>query len=222
MEIITKNPRRILIVDDDVLNSAALGKRLERRGFSATIVSDGTAILDLIEYEKIELVLLDIIMPTVDGLTLLTEIRAKYSKNEIPVIMVTAVDDSFDIVDAFKFGASDYIMKPVNIDVALARINAQLSFVDFYKLALVKNEMQTINAMVATYNHEINNPLVIAFGALKATRINSKDFDILSLDKVDAALQRIAEIVRKIEEVGENKKVSLDTYTGSVKMVKVT
>lgn len=222
METANKRARNILIIDDDEFNSKAVGIRLQRRGFSVEVVSDQASILDVIEISKIELILLDIVMPTIDGLEMLKKIRTKYSKNDIPIIMATAINDTFDIVSAFKDGANDYITKPINIDVAQARINAQLSFIDLYKIESAQKELEAIAALITTYNHEINNPIATALLSLDAVRRNSKHLDIENLAQAESSIRRIEEIVRKITEISECKKILFNTYIGTLKKIKLS
>lgn len=117
---------RLLIVDDVRENRDILRRRFEREGFHATEAAGGIEALDLIERETFDLVLLDMMMPDVDGLEVLARIRAKYSQGFLPVIMVTAKSQSEDIVEALNCGANDYITKPVDFSVALARVITQL------------------------------------------------------------------------------------------------
>ncbi len=117
---------RLLIVDDVRENREILRRRFERQGFHATEADGGVAALALIERETFDLVLLDIMMPDIAGLEVLAQIRTKYSQGVLPVIMVTAKSQSEDIVEALNGGANDYITKPVDFSIALARVITQL------------------------------------------------------------------------------------------------
>ncbi len=117
---------RLLIVDDVRDNREILRRRFERHGFCATEADGGVQALDLIEREVFDLVLLDMMMPDISGLEVLTRIRSKYSPGILPVIMVTAKSQSEDIVEALNHGANDYITKPVDFSIALARVITQL------------------------------------------------------------------------------------------------
>ena len=120
-------PARILIVDDVADNRAILARRFERRGYSTFEADCGQAALDMIERNVFDLVLLDIMMPDIDGTTVLRKIRTKYTSAALPVIMVTARSLSDDIVEAMQYGADDYVTKPVDFAVCLARVNTQLA-----------------------------------------------------------------------------------------------
>jgi len=118
---------RLLIVDDISDNRALLTRRFERRGFDVTEAESGLAALELIEKETFDLVLLDVMMPGIDGMETLKRIRGRKSALALPVIMVTAKSESTNIVDALECGANDYVTKPVDFAVALARVNTQIS-----------------------------------------------------------------------------------------------
>jgi len=123
----TKNTAHLLIVDDHEMNRQVLGLRLEKKGYRITEAESGQQALNHIANEPPELVLLDIMMPEIDGYEILARIRQQYSPTEMPVIMVTAKDMSQDVVRALELGANDYVTKPVDFAVTLARIQSQLS-----------------------------------------------------------------------------------------------
>jgi len=112
----------LLIVDDEESNRDMLSRRLRRQGFEVALAENGSQALDSIRQQTPDLVLLDIRMPGLSGLEVLQTIRERYSRSELPVIMVTAEGHSASIVEALEMGANDYITKPVDMPVALARI----------------------------------------------------------------------------------------------------
>ena len=122
----TADAPRVLVVDDVVDNRDILMRRLLRRGFAAMEASGGVEALDLINRERFDLILLDIMMPDLNGNEVLRTVRETRSADELPVIMVTAKTQSEDAVESLDLGANDYITKPVDFAVALARINTQL------------------------------------------------------------------------------------------------
>jgi DNA-binding response OmpR family regulator len=120
-------PNRVLIVDDNEMNRDMLARRLERKGYQVTAAASAHELMERIKQDSVDLVLLDIEMPEISGLEALQMIRALYTPVELPVIMVTARNQSDDVVKALDMGASDYLTKPVDFAVALARIGTQLS-----------------------------------------------------------------------------------------------
>jgi diguanylate cyclase (GGDEF)-like protein len=116
---------RLLIVDDISDNRTILTRRFQRRGFEVVEADSGLAAIELISRESFDLVLLDVMMPGIDGIETLKRIRGQQAA--LPVIMVTAKSESSNIVDALELGANDYVTKPVDFAVALARVNTQIS-----------------------------------------------------------------------------------------------
>ncbi|WP_374472292.1 response regulator [Phenylobacterium sp.] len=117
---------RLLVVDDTEDNRIILNRRFTRLGYEVVEAEDGLSALNLIAREPFDVVLLDIMMPGVDGLEVLRRVREDHSENELPVIMVTAKSASEDVVEALLMGANDYITKPVDMEVAAARVEMQL------------------------------------------------------------------------------------------------
>jgi len=117
---------RILVVDDNEMNRDMLSRRLLKRGHEVLGAEDGYRGLELIDREDFDIVLLDIMMPGIDGLEVLERIREGNPPEVLPVIMATAKDSSEDIVHALELGANDYVTKPFDFPVVLARIQTQL------------------------------------------------------------------------------------------------
>lgn len=117
---------RLLIVDDVADNRAVLTRRLVRRGFEIVEASGGRDALEKVAAESFDLVLLDIMMPDINGNDVLKAIRETYSDVELPVVMVTAKGLSENVAESIELGANDYITKPVDFTVALARIKSLL------------------------------------------------------------------------------------------------
>ncbi len=117
---------RLLIVDDLADNRAILARRFQKRGFEIVEADCGRAALDTIARQPFDVVLLDVMMPDLDGVEVLRRIRHQHSQSELPVIMVTAKSQTEDVVQSLKLGANDYVTKPVDFAVALARVNAQI------------------------------------------------------------------------------------------------
>ena len=119
-------PARLLLVDDIEDNRIVLRRRFQRRGFEVDEAESGARALQMIAASAYDLVLLDVRMPDMDGIEALQHIRAEHSADVLPVIMCTANNASEDIVTALEAGANDYVAKPVDFAVALARVQAQI------------------------------------------------------------------------------------------------
>jgi diguanylate cyclase (GGDEF)-like protein/PAS domain S-box-containing protein len=124
---INARPRRLLIVDDNEMNRDMLARRLARKGYAIGLAENAKDLLERVKQDAVDLVLLDIEMPQISGLDALKALREHYSQAELPIIMVTAKNQSDDIVAALDLGANDYLTKPIDFPVAVARIGTQLS-----------------------------------------------------------------------------------------------
>jgi PAS domain S-box-containing protein len=125
--MMSESAGHILIVDDQESNRDLLSRRLAKNGCTFEIATGGEQARALLQNSKFDLVLLDIQMPRVSGLEILTEIRKKYALAQLPVILVTARSESRDVVEGLNAGANDYITKPIDFPVALARVRNQLA-----------------------------------------------------------------------------------------------
>ena len=122
----TTHQGNLLVVDDNEMNRDMLSRRLSRHGHTVVTAENGQESLELIEQQPFDLILLDIMMPGISGIEVLKTIRQSYSASELPVIMVTAKGDSEDVVTALKLGANDYVIKPLDFPIVLARVQTQL------------------------------------------------------------------------------------------------
>ncbi len=121
------DPGSLLLVDDDERVHTLLSPYLERNGFTVTGIRDGTQALEWLEKDCPDLILLDILMPGLSGLDILKRVRQQRPPTELPVIMATAKDEGQDVVAALKLGANDYVTKPFDYAVVLARVQTQFS-----------------------------------------------------------------------------------------------
>ncbi len=123
---VRRKPNPILVVDDEELNREVLSRRLRKAGYQVEVASDAASALEIIKQHELEMVLLDSMMPGMNGLDLLRLLRGAYSPSDLPVLMVTALSESDRMVEALELGANDYITKPIDFPVVLARIKTQV------------------------------------------------------------------------------------------------
>ncbi len=116
----------LLVVDDNEMNRDMLSRRLARKGFQVEVAEDGEQALEVVAGKAIDLILLDIMMPGIDGVEVLKRLRGEYSQTELPVIMATAKAQSKDMVEALDHGANDYVVKPLEFTVVLAKVQKEL------------------------------------------------------------------------------------------------
>lgn len=125
-EVGTARLPRLLIVDDVADNRVLLVRRFTRRGYDTAEAESGEAALAVLRDEVFDAVLLDVMMPGMDGLETLQRIRQSYSPLELPVIMVTARTEPETLVDALRHQANDFLTKPIIFEIALARVASQI------------------------------------------------------------------------------------------------
>jgi len=118
--------KRLLVVDDHEDNVEVLRARLEARGYEVKGANDGQAALDVIDHWVPDLMLLDVMMPGMDGLEVVRRVKANESLPFIPVIMQTALDSTERMVAGFEAGADDYVTKPINFAELEARVKSLL------------------------------------------------------------------------------------------------
>jgi CheY-like chemotaxis protein len=119
---------RILVVDDNRLNQMVLTRSLNQEGYGVATAADGREALDLLRQPpSFDVVLLDILMPELDGYEALRQIKGDEGLKHIPVIMITAVDELDSVVRCIELGATDYLPKPFNTAILRARIGASLT-----------------------------------------------------------------------------------------------
>src|SRR6266700_2177234 len=120
-------PASLLVVDDEEMNSEGLARRLQRHGYAVTLARSGREAIELLGERRFDLVLLDIMMPGMNGLEVLKLVRRADSLIDLPIILVTAKGESEDMVEGLELGANDYVTKPLDFPVVLARLRTQLA-----------------------------------------------------------------------------------------------
>ena len=116
----------ILIADDNRVNRLLLGRGLEQDGHTVVFAEDGTEALDLLRRRRFDLILLDVLMPELDGYGVLEELQGDPHLRDIPVVVTSSLDELDSVVRCLEMGAEDYLTKPVNHVLLNARINASL------------------------------------------------------------------------------------------------
>ncbi|MFH0351864.1 MAG: response regulator, partial [Chromatiales bacterium] len=119
-------PGRLLVVDDNETNRDMLSRRLRHQGYRVSVAEDGRRALESVRAQSVDLVLLDVLMPEMDGYETLKQIKADPRLRDIPVIMISALDEIQSVVRCIEHGAEDYLPKPFNPVLLRARIGACL------------------------------------------------------------------------------------------------
>lgn len=134
---------RLLAVDDDPLNRDMLASRLVRQGHTVTTAVDGVEVLEKVRQQRFDLVLLDVMMPRLDGYNTLLRLKADEELRHLPVIIISALDDLSSVVRCIEAGAEDFLPKPFNATLLRARIGACLE-----KKALRDQELELYQNLV--------------------------------------------------------------------------
>ncbi|QIZ72954.1 response regulator [Oxynema aestuarii AP17] len=183
---------RILIVDDNPTNLKVLCDSIKGSGWTILVATDGETAIEQTEYASPDLILLDVMMPGIDGFETCKRLKANPNTAEIPIIFMTALADTVDKVKGLELGAVDYITKPFQTEEAIARVKVHLKLRWFSQtleeqvkqrtlelqnaleelktsqLQLVHSEkMSTLGQLVAGVAHEINNPINFIDGNLR-------------------------------------------------------
>lgn len=184
---------RILVVDDNGPNREILSRRLARKGFEVEVAAHGATALELLEARPFDLVLLDIMMPDVSGIEVLQRIRARWSLPELPVIMATARTDMESVVEALELGANDYVVKPLDMPVLLARMGTQL------EIGRLRRERERIMALkdefLAIASHDLRQPLTVVLGLAELARERASGEDAVLLERIETSARRMQRIV---------------------------
>ena len=114
---------QVLIVDDNEINRDMLARRLYRRDFNLSVAGDGREALSMIQANLYDLILLDIMMPEIDGYTVLKYLKENSRLRDIPVIMISAVEEMDSVMKCMEIGADDYLTKPFDPEMLKAAVN---------------------------------------------------------------------------------------------------
>jgi two-component system, cell cycle response regulator len=184
----------ILVVDDDRINRMVLCRDLEREGHRVTAVEGGGEALEALRAEPFDVVLLDVLMPELDGFETLAEIERDEKLRHVPVIMVSALEDIESVVRCIELGAADYLPKPFDPVLLRARINGCLT-----KKRLHDLELEYIEQ--------------VGYVVEAATAVENGTFAADSLDAVarrDDALGRLARVFRRMAREVAARKEALE------------
>ncbi|MEM7579384.1 MAG: response regulator [Cyanobacteria bacterium P01_A01_bin.80] len=166
----------ILIVDDNINNIRILSDVMQMQGHSVSVASNGENALNELQTISPDLILLDIMMPGMDGFEVCRRLKAWDKTKDIPIIFMTALSDTADKVKGLKLGAVDYITKPFQQEEIVARVNVQLKLrnlnrelqISQFKL-MQAEKISSLGQLVAGIAHEVKNPVGFIAGNLEHT-----------------------------------------------------
>ncbi len=197
----------ILIVDDQPINVQLLKRKLEREGLRVVPAYSGIEALDLIAKSKPDLILLDVMMPDMDGIEVCRRLQASADTRSIPVIFVTARTSKEGKIEGLSVGAVDYITKPIDLDETLARVQTQLRFlsvnremIDLQRRLVDARRAATIGAVTQGIAHNLNNLLGVVIGHLDLIKAYYDKPEQVKKNaaQIDNAIARIVSIIKQL------------------------
>lgn len=195
---------RVLAVDDDERNLALLTAKLEREGYEVVNARNGIEALARIRQNPPDLILMDVMMPQMDGYEALRQLKSREETRYIPVIMLTGRTEIEDKILGFEVGAEDYINKPYSLQEVAARVKSLLRMRALQTRLRDTEKMAALGGMVDGIAHEIRNPLTAIGGMARRlyegeTEPQHREYAqwiIKSVERLERMLQRIDEYKR--------------------------
>jgi len=200
----------ILIVEDEEFNRDIMALRLKSYNYDIRFAVNGQMALDMVAEKKPDVILLDIMLPEIMGLQVLHTLRQQYSMVELPIIMVTAIDEDERVIRALELGANDYTSKPINFPILIARLQTQLSL---KQLSALNNEFLT------TASHDLRKPLAIIQDATATARLKVASQQPIDGNEVMHNFNTIAESANFMNSIVE---CMLNTQAGGFGQLRLT
>jgi two-component system sensor histidine kinase/response regulator len=209
---------KILVVDDQPINVQLLKRKLEREGIQVATAYTGQEALEIVKREQPDLILLDVMMPDMDGIEVCQRLQENEDTRSIPVIFITARSSKEGKLEGLGVGAVDYITKPIDLDETLARVQTQLRFVvinremiELQSRLVEARRTATIGAITQGIAHNLNNLLGVVMGYLDLVKSHcDKPNDVKdNARQAEIAAQRIITIIKQLSSVAGKGPVSL-------------
>lgn len=200
----------ILIVEDEEFNRDIMARRLQSCNYNLRFAVNGQQALDMVAEKTPDAILLDIMLPEIMGLQVLHTLRQQYSMVDLPVIMVTAIDEDQRVIRALELGANDYVAKPINFPILIARLQTQLSL---KQLSALNNEF------LATASHDLRRPITMIQEIAATSRMKLENEESMSAAE---ALDRFNSIYQSAQYMNTIADYILDTQAGGFGHIRLT
>ena len=215
----SKKPKpKILVVDDQPINIKLLQRKLERQGMDIFVAYNGRECLKTVEETKPDLILLDIMMPEMDGIETCQRLKSNPVTETIPIIFITAKASKEGKLEGLDAGAVDYITKPIDLDETLARVRTQLRLQEMFQENLKLQERlgdarkaAAVGAITQGIAHNLNNLLGVVVGYLDLIKNGHDSPDMIqrSVGLMDHAINRMVNIIRQLGTIANNERHEL-------------
>ncbi len=211
----------ILIIDDNKMNINLLHSILSKEGYQVTSTLDSTLAFRKAKEIKPDLILLDIMMPAMDGFEVCEQLKTSDATRFIPIIFLTSRNDEAGIKRAFELGAADYVTRPFNRTELLARIRTHLDLKNTHQKLIELERESAVLAMAVTANHEINQPLTVLSGNLFLLKesLSSKELTPKEMEYLDRMERAIVKIKAILEKFRNPHSIKIQKYIEDTKMV---
>lgn len=209
----------VLIVDDTPANLSVLLQCLGDAGHHVLVAEDGEAALELMARRTPDLVLLDVMMPGIDGFETCRQLKQNPATAEVPVIFMTALTDTREKLQGFAAGAVDYITKPIQHEEALARVSTHLSLRKLQRQ--LHEELALKQRFMRIASHDLRNPLCLTTFSTAIARRKISDPNIVTaqLDEIDSTvdhMQQIIDTFLELSSTGSDQEVNVSALLQAV------
>jgi len=208
----------ILVVDDQPVNIKLLEKKLLRENMEVWTAIDGQTCLEIVKEKLPDLILLDVMMPNLDGIEVCERLKEDERTRPIPIIFITANSSKEGKLEGLKVGAVDYITKPIDLDETMARINTQLKFLEVNRqnmeltrrLGEVRRNA-TIGAITQGIAHNINNLLGVVVGYLDLIKTDLSNEDLVhrGISVIDKTVNKMTNIVKQLSRLASQMRIAV-------------
>ncbi len=208
----------ILVVDDQPININLLERKLQRENMDVITAANGKECLEAIGRVTPDLILLDVMMPEMDGIETCERLKKNPDTNAIPIIFITARSSKEGKLEGLNVGAVDYITKPIDLDETLARVKTQLRLQEIHRenIELQKRlgesrRTAAVGAVTQGVAHNLNNLLGVAVGYLDLLKTSSENPEMVrrSVALIDSAVDRMIDIIRQLSTIASIERLPL-------------
>ena len=213
-----KTKPKILVVDDQPVNVKLLEKKLLRENMEVWTANDGQTCLDIVGQKSPDVILLDVMMPHMDGHEVCEKLKEDESTRSIPIIFITANSTKEGKLEGLNVGAVDYITKPIDLDETVARINTQLRFLEVNRenMELTRRlgevrRTAAIGAITQGIAHNVNNLLGVVVGYLDLIKTDLTNEELVhrGIGVIDKTVAKMTSIVKQLSRLANETEIAV-------------